>query len=217
MSTLECLRLYPGEVEWIFIENGDCNATYEFFQGLRLERKVIVRQRNYGINEALNQGWAISRGEYCIIHENDWETTKIVDFLTPAKQIFEEKPNVGIIQLRDPFDPHENHGRGKPMYNPWSCTPQQLEAAGLKVQKEQTSTGHGYLTCKYPNGFNNNPVIIRKELYRACGPYPEAEVGFDPRHGETEYQQRVDKLGCEIAYIGMPMYWHMGRVQTQAN
>lgn len=217
LSTTDCTRLYPGEIEWVFIENGNCDPNYEFFQGLTLDRKVVIRQKNYGINEGLNQGWAVSRGEYCMIHENDWETTKIVDFMSLAKDIFEEKPDVGIIQLRDPFDPHENHGRGKPLYSPWSCTEDQLKAANIKVWKETTKKGHSYLLSRYPNGFNNNPVIIRKQLYRECGPYPEPEVGSDPRHGETEYQERVAKTDCTIAYIGIPVYWHMGRVQTQAN
>ena len=68
LSTLDSVRMYDGKVEWIFIENGANEANYEFFQGLNLERKVIVRQKNYGINEGLNQGWALSRGEYIFIH-----------------------------------------------------------------------------------------------------------------------------------------------------
>jgi len=215
LSTLDCIRSYDGEVEWVFVENGGNKANLEFFDGLNVERKVIIRQKNYGINEGLNQGWAISRGEFVMIHENDWEAVKQVEFLSLAKQIFSEKGDVGIIQLRDPFDPHENHGRGKPLYNPWSCTEEQVKQAGCRVWREQTSKGHNYLMADFPNGFNNNPVIMRKAVYYQCGPYPEPPVGADPRHGETEYQARVAKLGCAIAYIGVPLYWHMGRVQTQ--
>lgn len=216
MSTLDCMKDYDGEVEWIFIENGCNELCYQFFQELDLERKVIVRQKNYGINEGLNQGWALSRGEFVMIHENDWEAVRRANFLQSAKEIFEEFPEVGVIQLRDPLDPHENHGSGKPLYNPWSCHEPILDRAGVKVTKEKTKSGHSFLMSFFPNGFNNNPVIIRKELYRACGPYPEAEMGCDPRHGETEYQARVAELGCATAYIGIPVYWHMGRVQTHA-
>lgn len=216
LSTLDCVHHYSGEIEWVFIENGGCNACYEFFQEFPADRKVVVRQRNYGINEGLNQGWALSRGEYVMIHENDWEAVRTANFFQAAREIFEEYPDVGIIQLRDPLDPHENHGSGKPEYNPWSCHADKLEAAGIKLWKEQTKSGHTFLISEFPNGFNNNPVIIRKKVYRECGPYPESEVGCDPRHGETEYQARVAELGCAIAHVGIPIYWHMGRVQTHA-
>jgi GT2 family glycosyltransferase len=215
LSTLDCTRLYSGEIEWIFVENGGNLENRKFFDGLKLDRKVIIQHKNYGINHGLNQGWGLSRGEFVMIHENDWEATRIVDFLSIAKQIFEEKPDIGIVQLRDPFDPHENHGRGKPEYNPWSCTTEAVEKAGYKIWKEITKGGHAYLISEFPNGFNNNPVIIRKQVYRECGPYPEPPVGADPRHGETLYQERVSDLGCAIAYVGVPVYWHMGRIQTQ--
>lgn len=217
LSTLGCTRHYEGEIEWIFIENGGCDVTYDFFQGLNLERKVIVRQKNYGINEGLNQGWALSRGEYCMVHENDWEATREVNYFQYAKDIFTDFSEIGIIQLRDPLDPHENHGTGKPIYNPWSCHDHVLEHANVVVTKETTKSGHNFFKSDFPNGFNNNPVIMRKNVYRACGVYPEPEVGSDPRHGETEYQVRVAELGCSIAHIGIPVYWHQGRVQTQAN
>jgi hypothetical protein len=217
LSTLDCANAYDGEVEWIFIENGGNDINYDFFYELPVERKVVVRQKNYGINHGLNQGWGLSRGEYIMIHENDWEAVRVANFFQPAKEIFEEKPDIGIIQLRDPLDPHENHGSGKPLYNPWSCHEHILERAKVKIWKEETSSGHVYLVSEFPNGFNNNPILIRKDVYRACGPYPEAEVGSDPRHGETEYQKKVAELGCAIAHVGIPVYWHMGRVQTHAS
>jgi glycosyltransferase involved in cell wall biosynthesis len=217
LGTLENINLYPGEVEWIFIENGNCDENYEFFQELDLERKVIVRQDNYGINEALNQGWALSRGEFVVVLENDWRTTISADFLTPVKDIFNEQPMVGMIQLRDPLDPNENHGSGKPYYNPWSCRPDVLERSGVNVSSHTTRNNHAYMIAKIPYGFNNNPIAIRKSVYRQCGSYPEAEVGTDPRHGETEYQERVANSNWLTAHVGLSLYSHMGRIQTVAN
>lgn len=215
LSTLECLQLYAGELEHIFIENGNCEPNYEFFKELNLERKVIIRQDNFGINEALNNGLALSRGEFIFILENDWMATCQIDFLSIAKEIFIEKSDIGIIQLRDPFDPNENHGKGKAEYNPWSCSEQQLNKAKIKVWREQTKNNHNYLISNHPNGFNNNPILIRKQVYRECGPYPEPVCGSDPRHGETLYQAKVASLGCMTAYVGIPIYQHFGRVQTQ--
>jgi len=216
LSTYDAISSHDGEVEWIFVENGQSEQNRQFFFDFPHDRKVTVVQKNYGINEALNQGWALSRGEYVLIHENDWGCQRKVDFLEIAQDIFESNPDVGIIQLRDPRDPKENHGLGKPEYNPWSCGEDQLEAAGIKVWTEETKGGYTYLVSEFPNGFNNNPVIMRKTLYRECGPYPEPIVGADPRHGETVYQKRVADHGCKIAHIAMPLYRHLGHVQTQA-
>jgi len=213
-STIKSIKDYPGEVEWIFIENGECEENYKYFMSLDLERKAVVRHKNYGINHAINQGWNLSRGEYVFIHENDWESTRLIDFLSPARDIFQEDCNIGMIQLRDPMDPHENHGRSKPDFNPWSCTPEQLKEENIIVEKKVTKNGHAYLVSEFSNGFNNNPIIIHKNVRRLCGPYPEPIVGSDPRHGETEYQKRVAVEGYATAYIGMPIYWHMGRIQT---
>lgn len=214
LSTLDCTNLYEGEIEWVFVENGDCDENYEFFMELPVERKVVIRQKNYGINEGLNQAWGLSRGEYAMIHENDWQVVKFCDYLGISKSILDYKSEVGVVQLRDPIDPNENHGRGKPEYNPWSCTEDQNKKAGVKLWKEETPDGWSFLMSEFPNGFNNNPCIIRKSLYRECGPYPEPEVGSDPRHGETEYQRRVEKTGCAIALAG-PIYQHIGKVQTR--
>lgn len=215
LATLESIKLYDGEVEWIFVENAGDEENDALFRQLDVERKTIIRTKNYGINHGLNQGWAVSRGEWVMIHENDWQSTRNSNFLKVAKSIFQEKEDVGIIQLRDPFDPNENFGYGKPEYNPWSCTQKQLDSKFYSISREKTVDGDEYFVCKYPNGFNNNPVIIRKELYRKCGPYPEPEMGTDPRHGETEYQERVAKLDVSTAYIGIPMYWHSGKIQTK--
>lgn len=215
LSTLENVKLFPGETEWIFIENGKCEETYKFFQSLSLERKVILQQDNWGINQGLNQGWALSRGEFVMILENDWQTNFAGDFLTVAKNIFSENADVHMIQLRDPRDPAENHGLGKPLYNPVTCDEKECNKLGVQIKRKQTANGHTYLVMGPYYALNNNPIIIRKELYRKYGPYPEALVGADPRHGETLYQSEVFRDGVLAAYIGIPLYRHIGRTQTK--
>lgn len=217
LSTIDAASKYPGEVEWIFIENGQCEENYRLFDEIPLKRKVIVRQNNYGINEGLNQAWALSRGEWCMIHENDWECRKNIDFLTHAKDILNERLNVGVVQLRAVYDPSENWGLGKPDYSPWSCSYDTLERASVTIESTCTNSGHNFQIAKFANGFNNNPVIVRKSIYRLCGAYPEAEIGADPRHGETEYQARVAMTGCDIAHIGIELFYHCGQTTTKAN
>src|SRR4051812_36207553 len=58
-STAKAVARYPGEVEWIFVENGGNRYNLRLFERFPAERKVIVRQDNYGINEGLNQAWAL--------------------------------------------------------------------------------------------------------------------------------------------------------------
>lgn len=215
LSTIDAVAHSKQEVEWIFMENGQCDENYHLFQELPLERKVVIRQRNFGINNAINQMWSISRGEFCCVLENDWENRlPSFDFIDASQQIFEEKPSLGIVQLRAVFDPCENWGLGKPMYNPWSC---RRDALGdVKVYNEKTQKNHLYLLGHGFYGFNNNPSIVRKTLYRECGPYPEPDIGTDPRHGESFYQEMVLKTECAIAHIGQEIYYHAGQTTTQA-
>lgn len=216
LSTVDAVTNYSKPVEWILLDNGGDDQNYQLFQDLKLERKVIIRQSNFGINEAINQMWSISRGEWCLIHENDWENRlPSFNLLDVANNIFEEKQDVGIIQLRAIWDPCENWGINKPMYNPWSCSKDQNTESGVKMWNEKTHLGHEYLIGKNFYGFNNNPIIISKRLYRECGPYPECEVGSDPRHGETLYQDEVLKTDCSVAHIGREVYYHVGKVQTK--
>jgi hypothetical protein len=192
-ATVRAASRYEGEIEWLFMEQGGSEENYEHF---------------------LNQLWGLSRGEYCFVLENDWMNAKPdVDLFGTVRQIMEDKSEIGIVQLRAIHDHNENWGYRKPEYSPWSCTPQQLEEAKIKMHQEQVGDHH-YLICDFPNGFNNNPCVIRKNLYRGCGPYPEPPLGTDPRHGETEYQQRVAQSGCAIAHIGVELYYHCGQTTT---
>ena len=217
LSTMDAIANCPLEIEWIFMENGQDNDNFHLFQDLSIERKVIIRQRNFGINEAWNQMWALSRGEFIMIHENDFECHQNIDFLSIANDIMNEQPDVGVVQLRAVNDPCENWGYRKPEYSPWSSTHTALENAKIKVWKEHTKKGHPYFLSIFPNGFNNNPCLIRKSLYRECGPYPESEVGTDPRYGETFYQGLVAQTGCTTAHIGIELYYHGGQITTKAN
>lgn len=209
-STAAAARRYKGEVEWCFLEQGedaDAEDNLRMFHDFDAERKVVVRpDANYGINSAMNTLWAISRGEYCMHHENDWINKQpSFDFLAIAKSILDERSEVGLVQLRAIWDPNENWGLHKVAYNPWSC-----DHAKANVFQEKTEDGHPFLMCDFPNGWNNNPCLVRKKLFRECGPLPEPPMTADPRHGETEMASRVAKTGCAISHIHREIYFHGG-------
>lgn len=207
-ATEEAVRDYDGEVEWLFLEQGhgeDAEKNIRMYRDFKTERKVIILpDTNYGINNGINSLWSVSRGQYCMIHECDWLNRKTdFNFLKHSRDILDQNTNVGIVQLRAVWDPNENWGLGKADYSPWS-------SSEAKVWDEQTEGGHKYRISEFPNGFNNNPIVMRKTLYRECGVYPEPPLYADPRHGETEYQARVASSGCAIAHIGEEVYYHIG-------
>lgn len=215
LSTVDAVSRSTSEIEWILMENGNDEVNYKLFQELPVDRKVIIRQKNYGISEALNQLWCISRGEYCFIHENDWELRNKMDFLSISLDIFNEKKDIGIVQLRAINDNNEQWGRGKAEYWPWDCSLDELDRKQIKIWHEKTMKGFNYMISNHPNAWNNNPCLIRKEIYRSCGPLEEAEIGTDPRHGETSMQIRTSKLGFVSAHIG-ELYYHIGQKPTIA-
>jgi hypothetical protein len=214
LSTIDALKDCPLEIEWIFLENGECEDNYNLFQSLSLERKVVIRQKNYGISEGLNQLWCISRGEFCVILENDWEIHNPFDYLSAAKRVFDHNGDIGIIQLRAVYDTNEQWGRGKAEYWPWDCDQRELSRKGVSVWNEVTNDGLHYMLANHPNAWNNNPSIIMKSIYRSCGPLEEAEIGSDARHGETNMQLRTAELGFVTAHIG-ECYYHIGQQQTK--
>lgn len=202
--------MYSGEIEWILINN-DCNEeNYRLFSSYSFPRKVILQQSNWGINHGLNQGWSLSRGEYGLIMESDWFNNKSdYNFLQTSLEILNDNQSIDILQLRAIWDQHENWGSGKPEYWPWNIR-EDAAKAGYPVLEKATNNGYKYLECTFPNGFCNNPILMRKSLYRKCGPYPEPEYGTDPRHGETFYQGKVASLHSVTGHINQELFVHAG-------
>lgn len=207
LSTVEHLPKNE-EIEFVFVENGECEENYELFKLLNFERKTIIRSKNYGINHGLNQGISVSRGEFFMIHENDWECRDKFPLLE-IKQIFNEYQEIGMIQLRAKLDTNKNYGFKNPMFSPWTCEDKVLRRANMQVDDKATSSGYVFNTCRFPNGFTNNPIVIRKSLYLKNGPYPEPEMGTDPRHGETYYQNLIG-TSVATAHINRELYYHLG-------
>jgi hypothetical protein len=135
-------------------------------------------------------------------------------FLSRVLAIFEQRQDVGLVQLRAVFDPNQNWGKGKPEYSPWSCSAAQLQEAGINIWCDQLDCGHTFYIADHPNGFNNNPICIRKQLYKELGPYPECVVGSDPRHGETLYQDLVAKSHWLTAHVSIELFYHRGLTST---
>jgi len=206
-STKKAASNYVGDIEWLFLEQGECEESYEIFKQFPADRKVIVRQKNYGINNGFNQLWSLSRGEYGLVMEQDWyNNAPTFNFIGRAIDILIERTEVGIVQLRSINDPNENWGFGKPEYNPWSVP----DNDQYKVFSDKTLQNYEFLISQFPNGFNNNPCLMRKSLWRECGAFPEPKPGTDPRHGETDYQGRVAETGCATAHINKDVYYHAG-------
>ncbi len=214
--TYEASELYKGEKEWLLLEQGEVREQREanlmMFDEFLVERKIVIApDKNYGINAGLNNLLALARGEFILIHEQDFLNinTKF-NFLQVSRDILEQNKNIGLVRLRDALDPYEQWGRGKVEYEPWSCTSDQLKKAGVRVWKDKTKSGHEYLISEFPNGYNNNPGLVRHSIINQVFPLNEPIFGADPRHGEESTQRRIQSVGCAIAYINVPVYRHIG-------
>jgi hypothetical protein len=207
------LRSYDGPLEWIFLEQGwDINSE-ESAKNLLLFKKVsvdldrsviIVPNKNYGINVAINQMNQIARGQYSLLMENDWVCHQITSqWLTDSKMILDEWDNVGVVQLRAIHDPNDNHGKGKVMYNPFS-----VESCSY-VKKKSMSSGVEFLLATHRfAGINNNPSLIRKAVHRELGPMREPELWSDLRHGETDREEKYMKTQWLTAHLIYNVFFH---------
>lgn len=221
-TTRAAIKKYLGEVEWIFCENTllnekgnpseDSLKNIEVYRQFKAERKkVLIQDKNYGINLALNDLIQLSRGEFVLIHEGDWFCQKVhEDFLGLAMEIFRDQPNLDILHLRDRDDRCENWGAGDPRYNPWNSTAPILNDLEISLCVCKTDGGHTYFLSRFPCAYTNNPILIRKRLLRKVGLMDEVPIGGDPRHGETQYSHRVEKINPLAGYINLPLYVHAG-------
>jgi hypothetical protein len=206
-STQKALLQYTGELEFCFLENGLDDNNWSLFQQFPCQRKKLIRSSNWGIMSAMNDLWSVSRGEYCLILENDfWNSKSSFNFLQTAKDILDEKSEVGMVHLRAINDPYENWGWGKLDFNPFSTG---------DYWAEYTKSGHKYFIADYPNKYNNNPNLMRKTLWRECGHFSEPIVGSCPKHDETHWQTRVNATDCVAAHIASEVYIHVGGYAKQ--
>lgn len=215
-TTINSLRNYPGDLEFIFLEQGwDCEPedayknvgmfnelTQDFDRSL-----IILPNRNGGINYGINQLWQVSRGEYVLFLESDWICTHANDqWLVHAKAILDQHKDIGIVQLRAIGDPNENWGVGKPGFSPWSC-PGRPDVQERIINLDNHDFMF-YVCEKRIHGVNNNPALWRKDMRRVLGPMPEPEPWSDLKHGETSYQYKFMDTGWNAAHIRIPVYYH---------
>jgi GT2 family glycosyltransferase len=205
-ATQKSLQDYEGEIEWCFMENGNNDENWDLFSNFQTTRKKLIRTGNWGITSAFNDLWNISRGEYCLVLENDFFNKDSVKFLQDAKDILDEDDIVGIVHLRAIHDPNENWGYKKEEFSPFSCETTEK----YHVEHRETFAGHSYKVARYPNMYSNNPCLMRKVLRRRCGNFNEPEMGTDLRHDETHYQERINKAGYCAAHINKEIYYHVG-------
>lgn len=197
---------YIGEIEWVFLEQGGDEDILAMFRDFDCERKIVIQpNHNYSINNGFNSLFGCSRGEYCLLLEDDWiDGNPTFNFLQHSKDILDENPQIGIVGLRDIYDPWENYGFGKLDYLPYSCE-------DGNVEERFTESGHKFLICNdLYYAWNNNPNLVRKQIYLDCGPYPEPPFGACGKHGESEFQERTIEHGVMGSHIGVSVFYHIG-------
>lgn len=199
---VESTRLYDGEVEWIFAENGQDKDNLSMYESFICDRKKIINtNRNWGINVAFNDMYRIARGEFCVEMENDWWATDIeYDWLARSLDIMRHDHKIGIVQLRSIYDPYENFGLNKRDYNIWS----------VGDYKSVNLRGHEYLVAHDFYGWNHNPHLARKTATAIIYPLSEPTANSDPRHGETLAQEIFRNTGWSVAHINRRLFEHVG-------
>lgn len=216
--TLQATIEYDKEIEWLFLEQSDDQRERHlnvclYDELLRHEERsvLILPNRNYGINNGWNQLISLSRGEFFMLHENDWLNVRPdVNFLQVAIDILKSDSHIGMVQLRDPYDPNENWGLHKADYSPWTCDTKKLRKAGVCLEGRKLASGHEFVVSDLAHGYNHNPIIIRKSLWQQVAPLAEPPFGTDPRHGETHMEHRVHNTSCLTAHINLGVYRHIG-------
>lgn len=210
-STLDTLKYFDGNIEFIFLEQGwdiaygEAERNLNFYRALKYDRSIIVMpDKNYGINNAINQMYRLSRGTYLLLLECDWYcSSKDHGWLRDSCKILDEFKDIGVVQLRNIYDPNENWGYGKQQYNPFSI------CNNKNVIKKYTSNNVPFLLATHKfAGINNNPNLIRKDVYRDIGLCKEPLLESDLKHGETDREERFMNTHWKVAHLINGVFFH---------
>ncbi len=210
-STLNSLRNFNGNIEFIFMEQG-WNVNYQeaeknliFYKSLKYDRSVIIiPNKNYGINNAINQMYRLSRGIYTLLLECDWYCLSNDSYwLDNGCKILDNYENIGVVQLRNIYDPNENWGYGKQQYNPFSI------CNNKNILRQYTSDNIPFLLATHKfAGINNNPNLVRKDVYRDIGLCKEPLLESNLKHGETDREERFMNTTWKVAHLIDGVFFH---------
>jgi GT2 family glycosyltransferase len=152
----------------------------------------LMASQNGGMGYNTNKGIQAATGAYILQLQDDWECSGPPDFIEAALALFQERPDVSFIRLREPFaGPHALHtlrsGR---------------EAQIYRQRLDWRSTAGEYV-------YSDNPHIKRRTLHDSLGRYLEDKP---MNQVEMDFCRRFEKQGsAKAAFInGYLCFTHTG-------
>jgi glycosyltransferase involved in cell wall biosynthesis len=152
----------------------------------------LMSAENRGIGHNTNKGIRAATGAYLLHLQDDWECGGPRDFIDVALDLFQERSDVALVRLREPFaGPHESYkmhsGRTAHIY---------------AHRTEWRSTTGEYT-------YSDTPHIKRRTLHETIGLYREGK----PMHKvEMDFCRRFEKQNvAKAAFIdGYSCFRHTG-------
>jgi GT2 family glycosyltransferase len=104
LTTLLQSTTYPrSKLEIILCDDGSSPAVQSRARELPCD-EFLLDERNRGIGANTNKGIRAANAEFILQLQDDWSCVGPSDFLDASLELFAERPDVGLIRLREPFE-----------------------------------------------------------------------------------------------------------------
>ena len=182
---------YPYRL--ILTDNGSGPETKKYLESLKNDPRLkghdytlIRNEENLGATKALNQGLAVSKGNYAMILNNDTLVTK--GWLSEMVRVAEASKDIGIV------NPNSNN---LGLRKPWWVSLEKFSEALMNKYKGQ------YMEMATAVGFC---YMVKREVIDKIGILSE-EYGLG-NFEETEYAIRAARSGYKSVFSKASYVWH---------
>jgi glycosyltransferase involved in cell wall biosynthesis len=187
---------YPrSDMEIILCDDGSSPAVQARMRELPCDL-FLFESRNRGIGANTNRGVRAAHADLILQLQDDWACVGPSDFLDAAVELFGERPDVGFIRLREPFEGP---------FDSWTCR------SGRRAQIYHNRPRWRATTGEYV--YTDTPHIKRASFHQRLGPYCEGR----PMHvTEMNFCRRFEaQSDLKAAFIeGYRCFVHIGDGQS---
>jgi GT2 family glycosyltransferase len=195
---------YPN-LKIIVADNGSIDGSTEYIKQNYKELEIIENGENLGYAAGNNKAieWSLNQGaDYILLANNDifFNDRQLISKISDSFLNFSD-PDIGIygIQERNYYLPDKIESEGHFLFEDFSTLEKQFNIV------RSTNSNKLTLPLKYVDFVPGSFILIKKEVFKACGLLDEA---FFMYHEEAEFCFRAWNNGFTVAINPSICYFH---------
>ncbi len=192
-------------LEIIVVDNNSSDGSVAFVKKSFPHIRIIENKKNYGFAKGNNIGFAVSKGEYVLILNNDTKVTP--DFFSPLLEDFKKNSDIGCLQPQIRILEHEKLLDGVGAYLTFTGF---LYHFGYLKDRSQKK----YTTKKEIFSAKGAAMLLRRSAIEKVGLFDEDFFIF---FEETDLCFRLWLAGYKVVYEPKSVLYHVGGGDTTSS